>query len=398
MEANVTLGGVAESRQAAPKTNVLMGAMALCILAGVASGVYAQVVGHHHAFANTREMPWGMLIGVYAYFAIISTGLCIMGIITHLFHVERLAPLANRMVWLAMIMLLGAFTVIGLEIENPWRMPLNLVLHPNLTSNIWWMGTLYGMAVGLLIIEFFLIVIGWFRGAVAVGVLGAVAEMLANSNLGSVFASLAARPFWYGAQLPIFFLSCALLSGAAALILFTYFAHLMLKRKVSHDTFLGLRTAGKIMLAMIFFISLATGWKFANAYCGTEEMRLAAEALVKGPLHISFWGFEIGIGLVLPFLLLIVTRLRSLWVLSLAALLVLVGQFFSRFDLVVSGMIVPQYLGYDNLPTYLSYTPSAAEWLLVLGGVGMVGFCFLLGEKSFGRVFWMSEAGENEPS
>ena len=68
MEANVTLGGVAESRQAAPKTNVLMGAMALCILAGVASGVYAQVVGHHHAFANMRRtidhLRPGFVIGV----------------------------------------------------------------------------------------------------------------------------------------------------------------------------------------------------------------------------------------------------------------------------------------------------------------------------------------------
>ena len=124
------------------------------IVIGVAGAVYAQWVGHHHAFANTREMPWGMLIGVYAYFAIISTGLCVLAAFSHAFGGNQMAPLANRMVWLSIISLLGAFTVIGLEIENPWRMPLGVVLHPNVTSNIWWMGTLYGMAVGIMFLEF----------------------------------------------------------------------------------------------------------------------------------------------------------------------------------------------------------------------------------------------------
>ena len=394
MEVNTTMPGVVQPKAATSKMNLLMGLMALCILAGVASGVYAQVVGHQHAFANTREMPWGLLIGVYAYLAIISTGLCLMAVISHLFHVQRLAPLANRMVWLAMIMLMGAFTVIGLEIENPWRMPLGMVFHPNLTSNIWWMGTLYGIAVGLLIVEFFLIYTGKLKAALAFGVMGAIAEMLANSNLGSVFASLSARPFWYGAQLPIFFLCCALLSGASAVILFTHYAHVLRRRRMRHETFEGLRTAGKIMVVMLFFVGLATAWKFANAYCGTADMQFAADALVKGPLSTSFWLFEVGLGIALPFLLLVFTRLHSLQAMSLAALLVLVGQMFSRFNLVVGGLIVPQYLGYDNLPRYLSYSPSPAEYLLALGGLGVVGFAFLLGEKKFSRVFWSAEEQE----
>lgn len=387
MEGNVTLTGMQQVKTQAPMVNKLMLLMVGCIVAGVAAAIYAQVVGHHHAFANTREMPWGMLIGVYAFFAIISTGLCLMAAISHMFHVERLVPLANRMVWLSIIVLLGAFTVIGLEIENPWRMPLNVVLYPNLTSNIWWMGTLYGLAVGLLLLEFYLIVTRRFSVALVLGVMGAVAETLANSNLGSVFASLSARPFWYGSQLPIFFLSCALLSGAAAVILFTHYAHLLQRRRMSHDTFYGLRAAGKIMALMLFLISLATAWKFANSYCGTEEMVLVADALVRGPLATSFWVFEIAIGLILPFVLLMVSRLNSLQALSLAALMVLVGQFFSRFNLVVAGLIVPQYSGYNDLPVYQSYLPSPSEYLLVIGGLGVIGLGFLVGERFFHDVF-----------
>jgi molybdopterin-containing oxidoreductase family membrane subunit len=357
------------------------------IVIGVAGAIYAQVVGHHQAFANTREMPWGMLIGVYAYFAIISTGLCVLAAFSHAFGGNQMAPLANRMVWLSIIMLLGAFTVIGLEIENPWRMPLGVLFHPNVTSNIWWMGTLYGLAVGVMLIELYLIVTKRFSAAIALGVLGAVAEAFANSNLGSVFASLNSRPFWYGSQLPVFFLACAVLSGAAAVILFTHYSHVLQGRKMSDNTFRGLQTGGKIMVLMTFLVSLATAWKFANAFCGTEEMILAAEALVSGPLASSFWLFEICIGLLLPCLILVVSRLRSLQAMSAAALMVLVGQFFSRFNLVVAGQIVPNDHNTVGVPQYLSYVPSTAEYLIVVAGLGVVGLGFILGERYLDRVF-----------
>ncbi len=377
------------SRQIAgvPVINGLMVLALLFLAAGIGSGIYAQMIGHHHAFANTREMPWGMLIGVYAYFAIISTGLCLLAAISHLFGGNRFAPLANRMVWLSIVSILGAFLVIGLEIENPWRMPLGVILHPSVTSNIWWMGTLYGMAVGIMLVEMYLLLNRRFSMALVFGVAGAVAEALANSNLGSVFASINARPFWYGPQLPIFFLACAFLSGAAAIVLFTHLSHVLTKKEMSPSVFFGLQAGGKVMALMIFLIAIATAWKFANAYSGNREMVLAADSMVNGPLATSFWLFEIGIGMVLPFALLLVSRLNSVQALSAAALMVLVGQFFSRFNLVVSGQIVPSYYGYADMPMYLSYVPTASEWMLVIGGLGLVGYGFLVGERYLGSIF-----------
>jgi len=367
--------------------NKLLWISLLMILLGVGGAVYAQVIGHHHAFANTREMPWGMLIGAYAYFAIISTGLCILAAFSHAFGGNRMAPLANRMVWLSIIMILGAFTVIGLEIENSWRMPLGVILHPNVTSNIWWMGTLYGMAVGIMFLELFLILAGRYGLAIVLGVAGAVAEALANSNLGSVFASLNSRPFWYGAQLPVFFLACAVLSGAAAVVLFTYFSHGLQQREMTEGTENGIQTAGKIMVLMIFFVVLATGWKFVNAYLGTQELVLAVDSMVKGPLAISFWGFEIGLGLVLPFILLVASRLLSVGVMAVAALLILVGQFFSRFNMVVAGQIVPNNHGFVGVPNYFSYSPTLLEYLLVVAGLGVVLLGFVVGERFFDKTF-----------
>ncbi len=367
--------------------NKLMWFSLFLILIGVAGAVYAQMVGHHHAFANTREMPWGMLIGVYAYFAIISTGLCILAAFSHAFGGNQMAPLANRMVWMSIMSLLGAFMVIGLEIENPWRMPLGVILYPNVTSNIWWMGTLYGMAVGVMFLELLLILTKRYTAAISLGVLAAITEALANSNLGAVFASLQARPFWYGSQLPIFFLACAVLSGAAAIVIFTHCSHILKKRPMDESTFRGLQTAGKIMVLMTFLVTLATVWKFINASVSNPELTLAADSLLKGPLAINFWVFEIAIGLLLPGLLLVITRLKSIYALSAAALMILVGQFFSRFNMVVSGQIVPIEHEYVGVPQYLSYMPTVSEYLLVIAGLGVVGFGFVLGERFFDATF-----------
>jgi len=385
MEGNISITSAPTSVKL--PANKLMWLSLLMIVIGVAGAVYAQWIGHHHAFANTREMPWGMLIGVYAYFAIISTGLCVLAAFSHAFGGNQMAPLANRMVWLSIIMLLGAFTVIGLEIENPWRMPLGVILHPNVTSNIWWMGTLYGLAVGVMFLELFLIITKRFSAAIILGVVGAIAEALANSNLGSVFASLHSRPFWYGSQLPVFFLACAVLSGAAAVVMFTHYSHILQKRRMNDSTFKGLQTAGKIMVLMTFLVALATVWKFVNAYCSSDEMIMAADSLVKGPLSTSFWVFEICIGLVLPGLLLVISRLNSMHAMSTAALMVLVGQFFSRYNLVVSGQIVPNEHEFVGVPQYLSYMPSAAEYLLVIAGIGVVGFGFIIGERFLDGTF-----------
>ena len=385
MEGNSTITSAPEPMRA--PANKLLWLTLFMIFIGVAGAVYAQIVGHHHAFANTRSMPWGMLIGVYAYFAIISTGLCILAAFSHAFGGNRMAPLANRMVWSSIIVLLGAFTVIGLEIENPWRMPLGVILYPNVTSNIWWMGTLYGMAVGIMLLEFFLIVTRKYKLAVIFGVFAAIAEALANSNLGAVFASLNSRPFWYGSQLPIFFLGSAVLSGAAAVILFTHYSHILRGRKMEEKTFWGLQTAGKIMVLMTFLVCVATAWKFANSYVGSPEMIMAADALTKGPLATSFWVFEIGIGLVIPCVLLAATRLKYIYVMSTAALMVLVGQFLSRYNMVVSGLIVPANHEYVGVPQYLSYAPTVSEYLLVVAGLGVVGFGFLAGEYYLDKTF-----------
>ena len=89
----------------------------------------------------------------------------------------------------------------------------------------------------------------------------------------------------------------------------------------------------------------------------------------------------------MPLMILVVSGFRNVQAMSTAALLALVGGLFQRYDLVVAGQMVPHYLGYDDLPTYMNYVPSVAEFLVGLGAIGLAGAGFLLGERFFGKAF-----------
>lgn len=387
-----SITATAEPDVAKSSTRTLTVLFLLTAIVGISAGLYGFYAGHHNIYNNTREMPWGILISSYAFFAITSTGLCVLGAISHIFGGNQMAPLANRMVWLSMITIIGGFTLIGLELESPWRMAIFNITSPNPTSNIWWMGTLYGMAVAVMIVEFFLILSKQYKIAIALGVIGALAEVAANTNLGAVFSTLSGRPFWYGSQLPIYFLGNAFMAGAAAAIMFTHHAYLIRRKKMDENTFNGVQCAGKVLSLMLVLISIAGTWRMISYFVGgSEGGRMAAEALLLGPLATNFWVFEITVGLALPLLLLIATRLESVTAMSTASLMVLVGLFARTYNIVVAGQIVPEFSGTNNYPAALSYTPSVAEIMIVMAGIGVVGAAFLMGERFFGKAYALSD-------
>jgi Ni/Fe-hydrogenase subunit HybB-like protein len=242
----------------------------------------------------------------------------------------------------------------------------------------------------MMIVEFYLILSKQYKMAIALGVIGALAEIAANTNLGAVFATLSGRPFWYGSQLPIYFLGNAFMCGAAAAIMFTHYAYVIRGKKMDQITYEGVQCAGKVLALMLVLITVATSWRVISYFVGgTESGRMAAEVLISGPLATNFWTFEIGIGLVLPLLLLVVTRLNNVTAMSAAGLMTLVGLFARTYNTVVAGQMVPGFSGTVNYPELLSYHPSIAEIMLVLAGIGVVGSAFLMGERFFGKAYAM---------
>ncbi|HER62975.1 MAG TPA: polysulfide reductase NrfD, partial [Desulfobacteraceae bacterium] len=154
----------------------------------------------------------------------------------------------------------------------------------------------------------------------------------------------------------------------------------------------GVQCAGKVLSLMLVLITVASAWRIISYYVGgAEGGRMAAEALLHGQLATNFWVFEITVGLALPLLLLVITGLKSVAAMSAASLMTLVGLFARTFNTVVAGQVVPNITGTSNYPAALTYSPSIAEIMLVMAGVGVVGAAFLLGERFFGRAYALGD-------
>ncbi|MBI5869990.1 MAG: polysulfide reductase NrfD [Actinobacteria bacterium] len=359
--------------------------MALLLIAGTAAGIHAKLIGSLEAYGAYREVPWGILISTYVFFVVTSTGLCLVSSIGHVFGVKSLAPIAKRSVFLAVATIMAGFFVIFFEIENPFRMAIYNVISPNLTSSIWWMGTLYGSYMMFMAVEFYLLVKGNYKVATIAGFCGVIAGVAAHSNLGAVFGTLDGREFWYGPFMPIYFISSAMMSGAAAIIFFTWIASKINGKPLDEPTKKALEVTTKIGILLIAVILFFTAWKFIIGFAGGEGKKMALESLLTGPYAFNFWVLELGIGMIIPLLLLIKSRGTNIGMMVLASTLMIFGIFFMRYDLVVVGQVVPVQFEMDvtEYPGLLSYMPSPHEILVVLGGIGLAGLIFLVGEKVF---------------
>ena len=358
----------------------------LLTLTGVAFGVHSIVVGHEHTFGVTRDVPWGVLIAAYVFFVVTSTGLCIVASVGHVFGFKDFNPIAKRAVFLSIATIVAGFLVIAFEIENSWRMPVGNVIAANPTSNIWWMGTLYGAYLFFMMIEFVMLQKDLHKTATMFGLAGLLTGVVAHSNLGAVFGLLNAREFWHGPYMPIYFITSAAMSGCVAIIFFTYLAYRANGWEMSDDMKKSLGSVAKMGALMMAIILFFTSWKMIAGVTGNPPGKYEAmQALLSGPYAINFWVGEVALGMIIPFVLILAVRGNNMRVLFIASVAGMIGIFFMRYDLVIVGQLVPHYhgLGLVDYPHLFTYSPTLHEWLITLGGFAFCGFLFLAGERLF---------------
>lgn len=360
--------------------------LGLLSVAGVAYGVHSIAAGHEHTFGVTREVPWGLLIAAYVFFVVTSTGLCIVSSIGHVFGFKNFAPIAKRAVFLSIATIVAGFLVIAFEIENSWRMPVGNVIGANPTSNIWWMGTLYGAYLFFMMVEFVMLQKEQHKTATMFGLAGLLTGVVAHSNLGAVFGLLNGREFWHGPYMPIYFIISAAMSGCVAIVFFTYLAYRFNNWEMSDDMKKSLQSVaqlGALMMAVILFF---TSWKMIAGVTGNPPGKYAAMmTLVNGPYALNFWMGEILLGMVLPFALILAVRGGNMRVIFAASVAGMIGIFFMRYDLVIVGQLVPHYhgMGLVDYPELFTYAPTLHEWMVTIGGIAFCLLLFLVGERLF---------------
>ena len=369
---------------------------ALIFLAGYA--LLASLLTSMEILEFSVKIPWATMIATYIFLVAIGSGLCIINALGSVFGMQRYEVMAGRMAFLSLTTILFGMLCIVLHLGHPERMPIYNAISPNFRSAISWMGMLYSIYMGVVVVELWLLnredlakraessqglvkkvlallTLDKLRptriGAVLedprlprlLALLAFVSGASALSMLGSVFAHSESRLLWYGPYYPVYFIVSAIFSGYAFLIVVTIITY----RVKNDEIFPGLK-AIIFEMAQVLALILAVGFLFIIFRLASGLLdptsRGPVMLLLNGPFSIGFWGFEVGLMSVLPIYVFIwAAEKKSLNGVLTGALMVLIGTFVMRYEFVVAGQVYP------NIPQGLpSYWPTIME-VFVIGGV-----------------------------
>ncbi|UTW68980.1 polysulfide reductase NrfD [Anaerobacillus sp. HL2] len=228
---------------------------------------------------------------------------------------------------------------------------IHLLFTPNFSSAIF--GWVYCMGVYLVLLcfEFFYMIKNDHKESTFFGLLVLISAIAAHSNLGAVFGFLTTRPYWNGPYMSIYFIN--ILSGAALLSIMYFIV-----AKVKKDETLYYRgehilsSLGKLLVLFIGITLFFTTWKILTGLYGAVPGKYRSiMTILTGPMSMQFWISEMGLGMVLPLLILSLPGGFSPKRVVTAATMAIVGIFFMRIDLVFAGQIIPlQPVGMEVRP------------------------------------------------
>jgi len=215
--------------------------------------------------------------------------------------------------------------------------------------------------------------------------------ILMHSIVGWDFA-MAIQPGWHSGVFGPYFVSGALLSGAAAVIIVMIVIRkaLHLEYFIREEHFNGM---GKFLLVL----SLAWAYLYFNDLLVTWYGQIPAEKsildLLTGGWAAPLWWIMIFGNLILPLATLWSRRLRtSMPVMLMVAIFVNIGMYLERF------LIVAVMLGRNELPfDWGIYIPRLPETLITIGAFSLLGFFFLVFVKLFPIIpLWEIQLGQME--
>lgn len=175
----------------------------------------------------------------------------------------------------------------------------------------------------------------------------------------------------------VFFVAGAIYSGIAAIIiLMTVLRWLLhLEEFITKTQFLYLGYLLTTMAAIMAYMNISE--YLTSGYKMEEGIRFHIQQLFVGPFAGLFWFYIMG-GILLPIILMLFPRTRTIKGVIVSALFVLVGMWIERYLIVVAGFRVP-LMAYP--PS--NYSPSWVEWSILAGGLALFALIISIFAKLF---------------
>lgn len=363
-------------------TLVWLGLLGIVIAVGLFAAFRLFTEGHY-LFNTNDVIIWSLPLGVYVFLAITSSGLTLLAGLPLFFGLKQYEPFAKRMVFLAIATLCGAFVSIGLELGNVPHM-IYIMLSPNFSSPIWWMGFIYSVELVVLIVKFWKMHTGDWHSSFS-RFLGAASFFLALAAplmIGSVFGLTESRVTYFGPVMSIYCLLMGLLSGLALFILYSGVVE-----KVTGTSLL-LQQAGpfqEIVGIFRYVTGVVVGFTLVKVII--EGSTVVPEFLVYNKFAHAFGAWqglhtEVILGLFLPFVLMLIPAVRkSRGGQMVFSALITVGTLAMVMEILLAGQSHPVGPKAEQFPEFISYFPSVWEWLVFLLSVAVMLLLYTLGEK-----------------
>ena len=363
-----------EVRTSTPQYWSLLLLLAVVAVVGVSAAHHMDVEGHHISGMN-NQVVWG-LPHVFAIFLIVAaSGALNLASLASVFGKVEYKPLARFSAVLSIALLSGGLAILLLDLGRPDRLIVAMT-HFNFKSIFAWNIILYTGFIVIVLVYLWLMMEQrlehWSRPA---GKIAFAWRLVLTSGTGSIFGFLVAREAYDSALLAPMFIVMSFAFGLAIFVLLLLLSFRLDRRELDASHLQRLRKLlGLFCLGILYFVIL---FHLTKLY-GSQNHAYENFILLDGGVYTwLFWLFQIGLGSLLPLLLLYAPRWQhSPRSLVLACALIIQGAFAQLYVIIIGGQAFPLNLfpGYRVQSSFFDgvinpYSPSLWELLLGCGGL-----------------------------
>ncbi len=282
-----------------------------------------------------HQETFGVLLALYFFLTGLSAGSFIISTLSYVFGMDKYRKLGKIGVTLAIVLLMLAPFCLLLHSGRPLRF-WHLFVYINATSPISWGSFLLTLYPLVCIFYAYAMFHGDKKWTKRIGIAGIPLAIAVHGYTGWILSFAKSRALWNTAIMPILFLVSAMVSGLALMMIVSilrdkYFSE---EGKINMEVLDGLSNFLIAMLILDLFLVLS---EVSILLVSHKDAQESGWLLLTGSFAFKFIVIENLLGKVIPLLVLSVPRFRKAPVLVAVSLVIIVGIFYMRYNVVVGG-------------------------------------------------------------
>ena len=317
---------------------------------------------------------WGIYIVTFVFFIGASAGGIAIAALSHLTGIEKFKPISRVAEIVAIISLVLAMLGIMFDLGRPDRL-LHLFIYPQASSPLTWDVFVITIYFVLCAAMLFFSIRGNKKMLKVFAYASIPAFVLVHSITAWIFGLMKSQPGWHTSILAPLFISSALVSGLALVILALIFAKSYLSVNLGEDVIVGLGRFFKVLLPVLLYFLVC---EFLTiAYPGIPKDMDVLKELLTGRFASVFW-FDMILGIIFPLLIIISGAGSTIKGVGITSLLSFLGVFAERVNIILPSFYHP-YLMNDRIP--YAYSPTWVEYSLIAGLIAFGITLFVFASK-----------------